>query len=55
VLGYKGKLLTRGIYFYAKHNAIIGTVSLIKLDDSTFELSKMAVTDGARIGMEQKC
>jgi ribosomal protein S18 acetylase RimI-like enzyme len=35
-----------GMIFYAKYNnQIIGTVSLIKIDDSTFELSKMAVTD----------
>jgi ribosomal protein S18 acetylase RimI-like enzyme len=35
-----------GMIFYAKYNnQIVGTVSLIKIDDSTFELSKMAVTD----------
>lgn len=35
-----------GLIFYAKYNnQIIGTVSLIKIDDYTFELSKMAVTD----------
>jgi ribosomal protein S18 acetylase RimI-like enzyme len=35
-----------GMIFYAKYNnQIIGTVSLIKIDDFTFELSKMAVTD----------
>jgi ribosomal protein S18 acetylase RimI-like enzyme len=35
-----------GMIFYAKYNnQIIGTVSLIKIDDITFELSKMAVTD----------
>ena len=35
-----------GMIFYAKYNnQIIGTVSLIKVDDFTFELSKMAVTD----------
>ncbi|MBG6111992.1 ribosomal protein S18 acetylase RimI-like enzyme [Flavobacterium sp. CG_23.5] len=35
-----------GMIFYAKYNnQIIGTVSLIKINDYTFELSKMAVTD----------
>ena len=35
-----------GMIFYAKYNnQIIGTVSLIKINDFTFELSKMAVTD----------
>ena len=35
-----------GMIFYAKYNnQIVGTVSLIKIDDFTFELSKMAVTD----------
>ncbi|WP_413998417.1 GNAT family N-acetyltransferase [Flavobacterium sp. W1B] len=35
-----------GMIFYAQYqNAIVGTVSLIKIDDSAFELSKMAVTD----------
>lgn len=35
-----------GLIFYAKYNnQIIGTVSLIKIDAHTFELSKMAVTD----------
>ncbi|MFV5693171.1 GNAT family N-acetyltransferase [Flavobacterium sp. LT1R49] len=35
-----------GMIFYAKYNdKIIGTVSLIKIDETTFELSKMAVTD----------
>lgn len=34
-----------GLIFYAKYNAeILGTVSLIKIDNSTFELSKMAVS-----------
>ncbi len=34
-----------GKIFYAKYqNKIIGTVSLLKIDDFTFELSKMAVT-----------
>ena len=35
-----------GMIFYAKYNnQIIGTVSLIKINEFTFELSKMAVTD----------
>lgn len=35
-----------GKIFYAKlQNQIVGTVSLMKIDDFTFELSKMAVTE----------
>lgn len=35
-----------GFIFYAKYKGeIIGTVSLIKIDHDTFELSKMAVSD----------
>jgi hypothetical protein len=35
--------------FYAKYNdSIVGTVSLIKMNDTEFELSKMAVTDGVQ-------
>jgi ribosomal protein S18 acetylase RimI-like enzyme len=38
-----------GLIFYAKYNSeIIGTVSLMKIDDSTFELSKMAVSEKAQ-------
>lgn len=38
-----------GLIFYAKYNnEIIGTVSLLKVDDNTFELSKMAVSDKAQ-------
>ena len=34
-----------GLIFYAKYNdEIIGTTSLMKIDDKTFELSKMAVS-----------
>jgi ribosomal protein S18 acetylase RimI-like enzyme len=34
-----------GMIFYAKYNdEILGTVSLMKIDDATFELSKMAVS-----------
>ena len=35
-----------GKIFYAKYqNLIVGTVSLLKIDECTFELSKMAVTE----------
>ncbi|WP_291286272.1 GNAT family N-acetyltransferase [Flavobacterium sp.] len=38
-----------GLIFYARYKGeIIGTVSLIKINDSTFELSKMAVSDKAQ-------
>jgi ribosomal protein S18 acetylase RimI-like enzyme len=38
-----------GMIFYAKYNnEILGTVSLLKIDDTTFELSKMAVSDRAQ-------
>jgi N-acetylglutamate synthase-like GNAT family acetyltransferase len=38
-----------GLIFYAKYKGeIIGTVSLIKIDQNTFELSKMAVSDKAQ-------
>lgn len=38
-----------GMIFYAKYNnEILGTVSLLKADDTTFELSKMAVSDKAQ-------
>ncbi|MCI9845663.1 GNAT family N-acetyltransferase [Flavobacterium pectinovorum] len=38
-----------GLIFYAKYNnEILGTVSLIKIDNATFELSKMAVSDKAQ-------
>lgn len=45
-----------GMIFYAKYNnAIIGTVSLIKIDNCCFELSKMAVTDGLQgLGVGKK-
>lgn len=45
-----------GMIFYAKYNnKIVGTVSLIKIDSTTFELSKMAVADGVQgIGIGQK-
>lgn len=38
-----------GFIFYAKYNGeILGTVSLLKVDNTTFELSKMAVSDKAQ-------
>lgn len=38
-----------GLIFYAKYNdEIIGTASLMKIEDTTFELSKMAVSDKAQ-------
>lgn len=38
-----------GMIFYAKYNnEILGTVSLMKIDETTFELSKMAVSDKAQ-------
>ncbi|TCN55557.1 GNAT family N-acetyltransferase [Flavobacterium circumlabens] len=38
-----------GFIFYARYNdEILGTYSLLKTDDSTFELGKMAVSDKAQ-------
>jgi N-acetylglutamate synthase-like GNAT family acetyltransferase len=38
-----------GMIFYAKYKeVIVGTVSLIKMNDTEFELSKMAVTAGVQ-------
>lgn len=38
-----------GLIFYATYNnEILGTVSLMKIDENTFELSKMAVSDKAQ-------
>jgi len=38
-----------GMIFFAKYNdEILGTVSLMKIDKDTFELSKMAVSDKAQ-------
>ena len=53
----KGQIIDKGgMIFYAKYNdEIVGTVSLIKIDDTTFELSKMAVTDGLQgLGIGKK-
>ena len=38
-----------GLIYYAKHNGkIVGTVSLLKVDNNVYELGKMAVTDGTQ-------
>lgn len=35
--------------FYAQYDGkIVGTISLLKIDETTFELSKMAVTNGVQ-------
>jgi N-acetylglutamate synthase-like GNAT family acetyltransferase len=46
----QGEIIDKGgMIFYAQHNdKIVGTASLIKIDEFTFELSKMAVTDGVQ-------
>lgn len=53
----QGQIIDKGgMIFYAKYNnTIVGTVSLIKIDNTTFELSKMAVTDGVQgLGVGKK-
>ena len=42
----QGEIIDKGGFiFYARYNGeIIGTVSLLKIDEVTFELSKMAIT-----------
>jgi ribosomal protein S18 acetylase RimI-like enzyme len=53
----QGQIIDKGgMIFYAKYkDEIVGTVSLIKIDDRTFELSKMAVTDGVQgLGIGKK-
>ena len=53
----QGEIIDKGgMIFYAKYdNKIVGTISLLKIDETTFELSKMAVTDGAQgLGIGQK-
>ncbi|MBW4360463.1 GNAT family N-acetyltransferase [Flavobacterium taihuense] len=44
----QGEIIDKGgLIFYARYNdQIVGTVSLQKIDDTTFELTKMAVSDG---------
>ena len=53
----QGQIIDKGgMIFYAKYNNdIVGTVSLMKIDNTTYELSKMAVTDsvqGLGVGKE---
>jgi len=45
-----------GMIFYAQYrNQIIGTVSLLKIDDNTFELTKMAVSEESQgLGIGKK-
>lgn len=53
----QGEIIDKGgMIFYAKYNnEIIGTVSLIKIDEITFELSKMAVTGSTQgLGIGKK-
>ena len=53
----QGQIIDKGgMIFYAKYkNEIVGTVSLIKIDNTTFELSKMAVTDSVQgLGIGKK-
>jgi N-acetylglutamate synthase-like GNAT family acetyltransferase len=53
----QGEIIDKGgMIFYAKYNnKIVGTVSLLKIDETTFELSKMAVTDDVQgLGIGKK-
>jgi ribosomal protein S18 acetylase RimI-like enzyme len=53
----QGEIIDKGgMIFYAKYdNKIVGTISLLKIDETTFELSKMAVTDSVQgLGIGQK-
>ncbi len=53
----QGEIINKGgMIFYAKYkDTIMGTVSLLKIDATTFELSKMAVSDTAQgLGIGQK-
>ena len=44
----QGQIIDKGgMIFYAQYNnKIVGTASLLKINNTTFELSKMAVSDG---------
>ena len=44
----QGEIIDKGgMIFYARYdNKIVGTVSLLKINNTTFELTKMAVSDG---------
>lgn len=53
----QGEIIDKGgMIFYCKYkNKIVGTVSLLKIDDTTSELSKMAVTNDVQgLGIGQK-
>jgi ribosomal protein S18 acetylase RimI-like enzyme len=53
----QGEIIDKGgMIFYAQHNnKIVGTVSLLKIDKITFELSKMAVSDESQgLGIGRK-
>jgi ribosomal protein S18 acetylase RimI-like enzyme len=53
----QGEIIDKGgMIFYAKfNNKIVGTVSLLKINETTFELSKMAVTANVQgLGIGQK-
>lgn len=53
----QGQIIDKGgMIFYAEYkDEIVGTVSLIKIDNTTFELSKMAVTDSVQgLGIGKK-
>ena len=44
----QGQIIDKGgMIFYAQYdNKIVGTISLLKISDTSFELTKMAVSDG---------
>ena len=46
----QGEIIDKGgLIYYVKHNgAIVGTVSLLKVEDSVYELGKMAVSEKAQ-------
>jgi ribosomal protein S18 acetylase RimI-like enzyme len=46
----QGEIINKGgLIFYAQYkDEIVGTVSLLKINETTFEVSKMAVTDGVQ-------
>jgi ribosomal protein S18 acetylase RimI-like enzyme len=53
----QGEIIDKGgMIFFAQYNhKIVGTASLLKIDETTFELSKMAVSDGVQgLGIGQK-
>jgi hypothetical protein len=49
----QGQIIDKGDLFLCQTQCHYWYSFSYKIDDSTFELSKMAVTDGARIRMEQ--